>query len=44
MNELKLNDELYPLCDACKREGVKGTKRRSRHFKPKNELLQIQKT
>ena len=36
LNELELKDEMYPLCDPCKRKGVKGTKRRCREFKPKN--------
>ena len=36
LNELEINDETYPLCDACKRKGIKGTKRRCRQFKPKN--------
>ena len=36
MNDLELKDEVYPLCDTCKRKGIKPTKRRGRQFKPKN--------
>ena len=43
MNELELNDELYPLCDVCKRKGVKAQNVEANTLNPKINYSRFRK-